>query len=166
MSNICLYKMTKDLCRAFHQQFSYDPDVFMDMTRFRTYEYTPEHADAHWQRQFDLAREHLAIMLDAHVIGEIVLKKIDHEKQCCTLGIHMVNDTYKNKGYGTAAEILALDYAFETMRMQTVYADAVLKNTRSQHVLEKVGFKETHQDDTFVYYICEKSSWKRPEGVL
>ena len=33
-----------------------------------------------------------------------------------------------------------MKYAFEQMNMNTVFADAVRKNTRSQHVLEKVGF--------------------------
>ena len=40
--------------------------------------------------------------------------------------------------------------------MVAVNADAALKNTRSQHVLKKVGFRYTHEDDTFKYYRCEK----------
>ena len=40
--------------------------------------------------------------------------------------------------------------------MVAVNADAALKNTRSQHVLEKVGFQYTHEDDTFKYYRCER----------
>lgn len=160
--NIRLCKMTKALCRAYHQQFAFDPDIFMDMSRFTTYVYTPEHADAHWQRQQDLKREHLAILRDDTVIGEIVLKNIDLEKKCCTLGIHMTNDSVKNKGYGTKAEILTLQYAFNELGMETVFADAILKNTRSRHVLKKVGFIETHQDNSFYYYRCKKVSWKAP----
>lgn len=160
--NIRLCKMTRELCQAYHQQFTYDPDLFPDMARFTTYVYSPEHADAHWQRQYDLNRVHLAIVIDDTVIGEIVLKNIDREKKCCTLGIHMVNDSVKNKGYGTRAEILTLQYAFGELEMDTVYADAILKNARSQHVLKKVGFIETHQDETFHYYRCDKVSWKAP----
>lgn len=47
---------------------------------------------------------------------------------------------------------MALKYAFEQMGMETVFADTVLKNTRSQHVLEKVGFRFIAQDGTFRYY--------------
>lgn len=158
MSNICLCKMTKQLCRAYHQQFEFDPDIFMDMTRFRRYAYSQEHADAHWQRQFDQMREHLAIILDERVIGEI-----DRDQKCCTLGIHMVNASVKNKGYGTQAEIQALDHAFHAMGLNTVYADAILKNARSQHVLKKAGFQEMRRDESFIYYICNKSFWKHPE---
>ena len=50
-------------------------------------------------------------------------------------------------------------YAFDEMKMDTVFADSVLKNTRSQHVLQKVGFSETHRDEHFVYYRCDRESW-------
>lgn len=54
-------------------------------------------------------------------------------------------------------------YAFDILEMDTVYADAILKNTRSQHVLQKVGFIETHCDETFRYYRCDKAFWRRPQ---
>ncbi len=156
--------MTQALCRRFFEGFVYDPDLFADMENFKPYVYSPELADTHWQRQKDLARVHLAIMLDNAPIGEIVLKNIDRSEACCTLGIHLQNDSFKNQGYGTEAEIQALEYAFTEMGMKRVYADAIIKNTRSQHVLEKAGFSETNRNEAFVYYICEKSSWKPPEG--
>jgi len=58
--------------------------------------------------------------------------------------------------------VLALIHAFDDLGMNTVYADAIRKNTRSQHVLKKVGFTQTHQDDTFYYYRCDKSTWNPP----
>lgn len=161
--NIRLCKMTKDLCRRYHEEFAFDPDMFIDKSRFTTYIYDPEKADMHWQRQQDLGRVHLAVMLAQDPIGEIVLKNIDHKKKVCTMGIHLINDSVKNKGYGTLAEILTLQYVFNDLGMETVFADAILKNTRSQHVLEKVGFQETHADDTFHYYRCDKGSWKGPD---
>lgn len=49
-----------------------------------------------------------------------------------------------------------MKYAFEELGMNTVLADAVLKNTRSQHVLEKVGFQFVRQDEMFKYYRYER----------
>ena len=72
------------------------------------------------------------------------------------MGIHLRDDSVKEKGYGTLAERLILQYAFEELEMIAVNADAVLKNTRSQHVLEKVGFQYVREDDVFKYYRCEK----------
>ena len=78
------------------------------------------------------------------------------------MGISLRSDDVKNRGYGTEAEIQALRYAFVQMGMETVFADSVINNVRSQHVLEKVGFIETHRDDSFIYYRCDRNSWTEP----
>jgi len=38
----------------------------------------------------------------------------------------------------------------------SAHADAVQKNKRSQHVLEKVGFQFVNEDDMFKYYVIER----------
>lgn len=101
------------------------------------------------------------MLLASDVIGELSLKHIDFEKKECELSIHLQNDAVKNKGYGSAAERLALVYAFENLGMESVLADSVLKNTRSQHVLEKVGFVQIGADDTFKYYRCDKRFFQK-----
>ena len=83
-------------------------------------------------------------------------KYIDFDKMECSAGIHLLNDSVKGKGYGTEAERLLLRYAFEELGMVAVNADAVLKNTRSQHVMEKVGFRYVREDKMFKYYRCER----------
>lgn len=160
--NIRLCNMTKELARQYFKQFKMDPDLFMDMSKFRPYVYSQEQSDATVERYRQLGRTYLAVMLDEEPIGEVILKNVDLEQKHCTLGISMQSDEYKSKGYGSQAEILALEYAFCEMGMETVYADAILKNTRSQHVLQKVGFIETHRDDAFRYYRCDKNTWKQP----
>lgn len=126
------------------------------------YVYCETDADAHWQRQQRLGRVHLAIMREQEPIGEVILKNIDKKQRHCTLSIHMKNDSVKNQGYGTQAEILALKYGFYDLKMETVFADALCKNTRSQHVLEKVGFQFIRSDGIFRYYRCEKAGWQQP----
>lgn len=154
-----LCKMTKSLLRQFFQGFTNDPDLFLDRNRFSTYTYCEAAVDARWERQRSLERIHLAVMLNQEPIGEIILKDIDVEKRHCTLSIHMKNDSVKNRGFGTQAEILALKYAFGTLGIETVFADAIHKNKRSQHVLEKVGFQKIRMNDEYVYYMCEKRTW-------
>ena len=110
----------------------------MVMSRFSVYQYSEERYDAYWQRQLDLGRVHLAVMLQDAPIGEVILKNIDEASRSCTMRIHLQNDRVKKRGYGTQAELLALQYAFHEMQMDTVYADTIKKNQRSQHVLVKV----------------------------
>ena len=161
--NICLKTMTKELCRKFRQELEQDPMLFMDMSKFQPFVYNEAESDAYFERYAKLGRTHMAIMMDEEPIGELVLKNFDDAMKSCELGICMKNDTFKNKGYGTCAEILALEYAFYTLGMETVYADSILKNKRSQHVLQKVGFVQTHCDDTFIYYRADKRIWQRPD---
>ena len=157
---ISLTPMTIELARQYYSEFVMDPDLFLDPKDYKPYVYSPESSDERVQRYAALGRIFLAVTLDGKPIGEVVLKQIDHGQKCCTMGISLVNDRYKNQGFGTAAEKLTLRYAFEQVGMETVYADAVITNLRSRHVLEKAGFHETHTDGKFAYYRCDKHTWK------
>ena len=154
--DITITPMTRPLCHEFYMGFENDPDTFMDMGRFAPYEYTPEKVDQYFEEQQAPDRIVFMIMENGRPVGEVKLKYIDRETGQCSLGIHLRNDQAKNRGIGTAAERLALDYAFNVLGMETVNADAVLKNKRSQHVLEKVGFTFVREDDTFRYYVCKR----------
>ena len=101
-------KLTKELYRTYYREFSNDLDIFIDMGRFFVYQYSEERYDAYWQRQPDLGRVHLAVILQDEPVGEVVLKNIDEASCCCTMSIHLQNDRVKNRGYGTLAEVLAL----------------------------------------------------------
>lgn len=68
----------------------------------------------------------------------------------------MQNDTVKGRGFGTQAELMAVKYAFDELGMVAVNADTIIKNIRSQHVLEKVGFKFVRKDGDFKYYRIER----------
>lgn len=160
---IHLQEMTKELARRYFRQFEMDPALFADIRQFRPYVYSESACDETVERNKRLGRIYWAVMLDDEPIGELVLKNINLDEQHCTLGICMRSDAFKNKGYGTQAELLALDYAFNTMELSTVYADSLIGNTRSQHVLKKVGFQDTGRDANFIYYVCKKADWKAPE---
>lgn len=56
----------------------------------------------------------------------------------------------------TEAEKIAINYAFDEMGMVAVNADTVLKNIRSQHILDKIGFQFLKEEGDFRYYRLEK----------
>ena len=68
----------------------------------------------------------------------------------------MQNDAMKGMGYGTQAGRLAVKTVFDELGMAAVNADTIGKNTRSQYVLEKVGFRFVGEDETFKYYRIEQ----------
>ena len=160
MSKIVLEEMTKELCRKLFREHENDPMLFADMSTFKPYEYSKEKADAHFEKQNAPDRKSFAIMLNGEAIGEVYFKHIDRDNGTCELGIGIKNDSFKNCGYGTAAENLAIEYAFVKMNMNAVLADTIRKNKRSAHVLEKVGFRFVSEDDMFRYYRIDKNDWK------
>ena len=157
--DIYLQPMEKAQMHAFYQEFEYDPDTFSDHTTPGAYVYEEGRVDALFEKHSASGKPHFAVIYDGEVVGDVYFKHIDRAKKQCELGIHLKNDRFKNKGIGTKAEILALEYAFQTLGMETVLADALIKNTRSCHVLEKAGFTKTNMDDKFCYFKCEKEKW-------
>ena len=162
---VALKPMTRQMCHEFYKGFQNDPAI----GHYYEYVYTPEIADRYFDTNSVADRKLFAIMVGDRIVGECKLKSIDLQKRECSMGIHLQNDAVKEKGYGTQAERLVLQYAFEELGMVAVNADAVLKNTRSQHVLEKVGFCYTHEDETFKYYRCEVNKaerWQKVKGLV
>lgn len=156
MDTIALKKMTRELCRELYKDWSNDPSIYMDMSRYKPFCYSEAAADRYFDSKNTSSRILFAIMLGEKPIGELQLKRIDREKAECTLSIHMQNDSVKGRGFGTQAELKAIQYAFDELGMAAVNADTIRKNTRSQHVLEKAGFKFVREDREFKYYRIEK----------
>ena len=152
MEEISLCIMTRELCQELYRDWQNDPAIYMDMDKFEPYRYNKAIVDRYFDSKQSPSRILFAIMKDSKPIGELQLKQIDRERKECTLSIHLQNDSVKGHGYGTVAEKLALKYAFDTLGMSAVNADTVIKNSRSQHVLEKVGFKYIEEKGGFKYY--------------
>ena len=152
MREISLCVMTRALCHELFKGWENDPDICTDTAQFTAYQYNEAAVDRYFDAKQNPSRVLLAIMKDDTPIGEIQLKQIDRERKECTLSIHMQNDAVKGRGYGTCAERLAVQYAFEVMGMTAVNADTIVKNKRSQHVLEKIGFQFVKEENGFKYY--------------
>lgn len=156
MKELKLQRMTRELCHELFKEWTNDEAIFMDMSSFKTYVYDESAVNRYFDSKQNSSIMLFAIMLANKPIGEVQLKQIDYDKKECTLSIHMQNDAFKGKGYGTKAEQLAIEYAFGELGMNAVNADSVKKNVRSQHVMEKVGFKLVQEDNDFRYYRIEK----------
>ena len=158
-----LTPMTRELFHELYRGFQYDPDLFTDMELFekaRSSVYSAEKTDAKFDRHAgDASYMSFAVMLGGRVIGEVVLKHIDQEKKQCELGIHLIDDSVKGKGCGTEAERLAIEYAFSELGMEAVLADTIIKNTRSQHILSKLGFEYLREEDGFKFYRLERKKY-------
>ncbi len=156
MNEISLRIMTRELCHQLYRDWKNDPSIYMDMNLFTAYKYDENAVNKYFEIKQNPSCILLAIMRGEKPIGELQLKQINMTSKECVLSIHLQNDMVKGKGYGTRAEQLAIQYAFDVLGMVAVNADTIAKNTRSQHVLEKVGFKFIGQENGFKYYRYER----------
>ncbi len=148
--------MTRELCHELYKTWENDESIFMDMSLFKPYTYREDVVDSYYDSKQESSRVLFAIMLGDRPIGEVQLKQIDRGKKECTLSIHMQNDSVKGQGYGTEAERLAIKYAFEELGMNVVNADTVVKNIRSRHILDKLGFEFIKEEGDFRFYRLER----------
>jgi len=145
---IDLLPYTIERCHGFWKDYVAD----YDMTH-EEYNYDEDKVNKYYQiKVLDENRRFFAICRKGKVIGEIQLKRIDFNDKHGTMSIVLSNNTHKNKGYGTEAEKLLISYAFESLELNCIYADTIIRNKRSQHVLENLGFIKIDEDDILIYY--------------
>lgn len=135
---LILRTMTRD---EFHQSRRvYVADPVMDPD---PYVYDVEKVDETYDRYTAREADYPTVGIftpDGKVIGELSFKRIDREKRRCELGIMMLNDSHKGQGYGGEAFRMAVDYAFDVLDLDAIYADTMGSNTRMQRILSRLGF--------------------------
>lgn len=159
---VSLRPMSAEMYHAYYREYENDPDLFLDKSECKPFVYSPAWVDRYIQRQIDCGRTCLAVMYGEEMAGEIILKNVEPGRSA-TLSICMKNDRYKGRGIGTQAERLAIDYVFHSLDIPVLYADTVVTNARSQHVLEKLGFQLLRTEGDFKYYVIERESDKKQD---
>ena len=152
---VWLKPMTAQMYHEYFREYQNDPDLYLNPGAYTAYTYDPQTVERYIRRQAFLKRRVFAIMHGGEMVGELIIKNIEPGK-CATMGIAMKNTRYKDRGFGTRAEQLAVRYVFDELDIPVIYADALVTNTRSQHVLEKAGFRLLREEGDFRYYCIER----------
>lgn len=76
-------------------------------------------------------------------LGTVILSDIDSRNGVAQIHIKMDQEIGRGKGYGTDAVRAVVNYAFNEMRLNCIYADILEYNIPSQRLFEKCGF---HKD--------------------
>ena len=72
-------------------------------------------------------------------IGTVILSDIDYKNGTAEIHIKLGNQI-RSKGYGAETINLIVDYAFNELRLQCIYAHINSYNEKSQNLFEKCGF--------------------------
>ncbi len=92
----------------------------------------------------NLSKEHTYSIVDIttnELIGNCGFSSIDHINQTADVGIFIGNKKYWDKGYGTEALSLLLDYGFKALNLHNVFLRVFSFNERAIKSYEKIGFK-------------------------
>ncbi len=76
------------------------------------------------------------------MVGTVGLENINHLNRCATLGIFIGDKDFRDKGYGTEAIKLVLEYGFKYLNLKNINLDLMEFNERAYRCYEKCGFKE------------------------
>ena len=79
---------------------------------------------------------------DDKLIGTIGLHDIDHINRRATFGIFIGDKNVRNKGYGTEAIRLILEYGFRYLNLNNINLCLMEFNERALACYKKCGFKE------------------------
>jgi RimJ/RimL family protein N-acetyltransferase len=102
----------------------------------------------------DKNRRRLILEIEGKPVGEMSYRLFDSTAE---IGIKICDITYQEKGFGTTALQLLIEYLFMVIKVSKIILDTNLKNTRAQHVYEKIGFNKT---------AIHNEAWKDQLGQL
>ena len=91
-----------------------------------------------------LSNDHNYAIIDTakdELIGNCGFLDIDHLNQAAEAGIFIGNKNYWNKGYGTEALSLLIDYGFKALNLHNIMLRVYEFNEKAIRCYQKVGFK-------------------------
>ena len=91
-----------------------------------------------------LAKEHNYSIIDIEtneLLGNCGFKHVDNLNQTGEVGIFIGNKKFWNKGYGTEAFSLLIDFGFKVLNLHNISLRVTSFNQRGLKVYEKIGFK-------------------------
>ena len=84
----------------------------------------------------------LAVIADSVIIGVMGIHNVDWRSGTATTGAMIGEKAYWNRGYGTEAKMLLLDFAFNTLNLRKIRSSVIEYNTRSYAYSLKCGYTE------------------------
>lgn len=100
---------------------------------------------------------------------KLIKEPMNNHNNIYELGYRFI-ERYWGKGFATETTIPLVDFAFENLKAENIYAICDVENIGSKNVLEKTGLKliETfnHQDKKHNWFKMTKSEWenKKPNN--
>lgn len=97
------------------------------------------------------ARFNIVDLETEKLIGTVSLERLEFVRRSGMLGIFIGDGEYRNKGYGTEAIRLILEYGFRYLNLHSITLDLVSVNERAHQCYLKCGFKDVGKSRESVF---------------
>ncbi len=91
---------------------------------------------------------------ESGLAGHLIMRFTDAEKAVLRFGFVILNDAMRGKGYGKEMIRLALQYAFEILRVEKVTIGVFENNPAAYHCYKAAGFQEAKMDEPVLCQVC------------
>lgn len=159
-NRLYLAVLEKDDCRKIWDDFEYD---FQENTEPLNIGHSITKAD-NWfdEIQKNQGEKNIRLgvfLLDGSVIGDVALQDIDWKNRSSSIGLGIAKMCYRGQGYGSEAVGLILEYGFNNIGLERIWAHTLEHNKRAQNSLIKNGFILEGTERQAVYFAGRK--WDR-----
>lgn len=97
-------------------------------------------------------------------VGHLLMRAADYENQSVHLGFIVVNPDCRGQGYGKEMVSLAVNYAFEILKVKRVTLKVFENNRTARQCYQSCGFRdEAYHKDKFLY---KEEKWSGYDMVV
>ena len=80
------------------------------------------------------------------IVGHLIMRYTNPQKTVLRFGFVIVDNSFRGKGYGKQMLKLAMDFAFNILKVEKVTLGVFDNNPAAYLCYKSVGFKETHME--------------------
>lgn len=157
---IYLDVLEKEDCKRLWDDFEYD---FEHLTEPLNIGHSVTKADAWFDEiQKDQGNRNIRLgifLIDGSVIGDVALQEIDWKNRSCSIGLGIAKMSNRGKGFGSEAVRLLLDYGFNNIGLERIWANTLEQNKGAQCSLINNGFTLEGKERQAVYFAGKR--WDR-----
>jgi len=129
-------KLVKDLINDWDIQEYLNPDTIIPLTYEDELEWF-ESNRKHIEKDYSFA---IRTIEDNIYLGGCGYRNVNYKNRTCYIGIMISNKEFQNKGYGSEALDLLINYIFYEMNLRKIILMVFSNNERAIHVYKKLGF--------------------------
>lgn len=85
------------------------------------------------------------------IVGHLIMRFTDADKSVLRFGFVIVDDSVRGKGYGKQMLKLALQYAFDILKVQKVTLGVLENNPGAYHCYKAAGFRDIPMEEPEYY---------------